>query len=51
LEVGQECLHVLVDLVAEGPHRLQVIAWESELPVLMAGGTGEGPGRWRAGSS
>jgi hypothetical protein len=26
--VGQECLHPLVDLAAEGPHRLQVIAWD-----------------------
>jgi hypothetical protein len=24
--------------VAEAPHRLQVVAWEFELPVLLAGG-------------
>jgi hypothetical protein len=36
--VGQEGLHPLVDLVAEAPHRLQVIAWKADLPVLLMGG-------------
>ena len=31
-------MHLLVDLITEAPHRLQVIAWESELPVLVLGG-------------
>jgi hypothetical protein len=47
LEVGHERLHPQVHLVTEGPHRLQVIAWEPELPVLLAGG-GSGQ-RWARG--
>ena len=43
LEAGQQCLYLLVDLVAERPHPLQIITWESELPVLVLGGA------WRQG--
>jgi hypothetical protein len=37
-QVNKDSLHAPVDLAAEGPHPLQVIAWEAELPVLLAGG-------------
>jgi hypothetical protein len=44
-KVGQEGLHAPVDVVAEGPHRLQVVTGEVQLPVLLVGG---GPGQGRA---
>jgi hypothetical protein len=41
LQAGQEGLHLLIDLVAEAPHRVQVIITrEVQPPVLLAGGTG-----------
>ena len=36
--LSEEGMHLLVDLITEAPHRLQFIAWESELPVLVLGG-------------
>jgi hypothetical protein len=46
LEVGQECLHPLVDLAAEGPHRLQVIAWDRTASAVDGRRLGAEWDRW-----
>jgi hypothetical protein len=46
-KIGQQGLHAPVDVVAEDPHRLQVVAWKVQLPVLSSVDFGSRGGWWR----
>jgi hypothetical protein len=48
--ISKEHSHALVDLVAEGPHGVQVVAGEGQLPMPPHCGSnpaGSGPVGWR----
>jgi hypothetical protein len=49
MQAGDERLHAMIHLGAEGSHRLQIVTGEVQLPMLlMRRGSGErGPVGWR----
>ena len=50
--ISKEYSHALVDLVAESPHGVQVVAGEGQLPMPPdCGSTRQGRGRWAGGLS